>query len=416
MNNKKKKVLIVGASAKEYALAKYFSKSANIEKVYIAPGNIASEEFAQRLDIRENDVAELLAFAIKNEIDLTIASSTEAIKADIANDFKTNSQLIFAPEADCADIATSRSTAKKFLYKLHIPTPKFGIFEKQQLAYDYLKNTKNPILITSDFDDENSVRAVCANINQAKSCINDIFFQVPDGKVVLEDYLPGHSFTFYIITDGYQTLPFGVVGDYKFRENGDGGLYTHGMGAYVPDYKVSFECINFMMNNIAFPITQSYKFKNKPYAGILGIECVLSPDNTISVTGLVPFLKEHDAQAVINSIDIDLYSLFEACANGSFADDYEDIPIKDSSNVACVLYSRKSGSVVTGLELVDESTDVGHFATKKNEFFEVLTNEGRTLVLTQTAGTMSRARELLYDNVEDIYFDGIKFRRDICAE
>jgi len=45
-----------------------------------------------------------------------------------------------------------------------------------------------------------------------------------------------------------------------------------------------------------------------------------------------------------------------------------------------------------------------------------LTNKGRTLVITQTASTFTRARELLYDNVEEVYFDGKKYRRDLCAE
>ena len=415
MKNKKKKVLIVGASAKEYALAKLFSACDYIEKVYIAPGNVASAEFAEIIDIRENSVSELLEFAIKNEIDLTIAASANAIRADIASDFRTNSQLIFASDADSAAFVVSRGTAKKNLYKLHIPTPKFGIFDKQQLAYDYVKNSKLPLLITSDFDEENSVRAVCPTLGQAQTCINDIFQQNLD-KVVIEEYVYGHPFTFYVITDGYQALPMGVVGDYKFREDGDGGLFTLGMGAYVPDYKISFDVIGYLMNNVIFPMINSFQSKQKPYTGILGLECVLKTDNTVVVTGLTPFLKDHDAQAVINSLDIDLYTLMEACANGSFADDFENIPIKNSSNVACVLYSRKPNSVVTGLELVDDATDIGHFATKRNEFFEVLTNPGRTLVVTQSAGTISRARELLYNNIEDIYFDGIKYRRDICTE
>ena len=117
----KKKVLIVGSCAKEYALTKFLSKNSQIEKVYIAPGNVASAEFAERIDIRENDVQSLLEFAVKEEISLTIAPSAEAIKADIAGYFQANSQMIFAPGAEAAKFAISRANAKKFLYKLHIP-------------------------------------------------------------------------------------------------------------------------------------------------------------------------------------------------------------------------------------------------------------------------------------------------------
>ena len=411
----KKKVLIVGSSAKEYALARYLSKNSDIEKVYIAPGNVASEEFAERVDIRENSVEELLEFVVKENVNLTIASSPVAIKADIAGYFQANSQLIFAPLAAASAFATSRAVAKKFLYKLHIPTPKFGIFEKSQLAIDYVKGANMPLLITADDDKENSVRAVCANVSLAKTCISDLFL-ADEPKVVIEDYLYGHPFTVYIMTDGYRVLTFSVVGDYKFLEDGDAGLFTRGVGAFVPDYKVSFDVVGNIMSSVVNPVLNSLEKRGNPYLGILGVECVLRPDNSYVVTGFTPFLKDHDAQAVLNSLNTDLYALLEACAVGSFADDYEDIPLNDLSTVSCVLYARKEGEVITGLEMLDDSALVSHFNTSKNNYFEYLTNKGRTLVVTQTASTISRARELLYDNVEDIYFEGKRYRRDICAE
>ena len=45
---------------------------------------------------------------------------------------------------------------------------------------------------------------------------------------------------------------------------------------------------------------------------------------------------------------------------------------------------------------------------------EYVTQKGRNFVLTQTASTLSRARELLYDDVDSVNFDGKKLRTDIC--
>lgn len=415
MDCKKKKVLIVGSSAKEYAVAKYLSKNPDIETIFTAPGNFAVEEFSKRVDIRENAVQELLEFAIKNDIDLTIASSTEAIKADIAGFFSANSQLIFAPGADSANFAIYRGAAKKFLYKLRIPTPKFGIFEKQQMAIDYVKASPMPILITTDEDNENSIRSVCSGVEHSKICISDIFLRDRE-KAVIEEYVYGHPFTFYVITDGYQALPLAVVGDYKFQEDGEAGLFTRGSGAFVPDYKVSFDIVGHLMENVVENILVSLQKRKKPYLGILGVECVLKSFDNYVVTGFVPFLKEHDAQAVISSVGADLYSVMEACANGAFADDYDEIPIKNICTLSCVLFARKSNSVITGLELVDDTTDVGHFNTTRNNYLEYLTNKGRTLVVTQTGSTFTRAKELLYDNIDEIYFEGMKYRHDICSE
>ena len=411
----KKKILVVGSSAKEYALAKYFSEDKNIETVYVAPGNPLVCEFAQCVDIRENSVSELLEFAIKNGIDLTVASSSEAIKSDITSYFRENSQLIFAPDKESASFAISRAYAKKFLYKQHIKIPKFGIFDKLSSALDYVKNERYPLLITADEDTENSVRTIATTVNFAQTCLNDIFLQDED-KAVIEEYEYGHPFTLYVITDGYQALPLTVVGDYKFLEDGDAGLFTPGSGAYVPDYKVSFDVVEKMMNSVVEVCLSAHQRKGNPYVGILGVDAVLKSDDSFVIVGFTPFFKEHHIQAVLNSLDTGLYEIFEACANGSFAHDYEDIPLKDISSVSCVLFSRNSNSVITGLELVDDTTDITPFGITQNSYFEKLTNKGRTMVVTQTSSTISRARELLYDNVEEISFNGKKYRRDICAE
>ena len=52
----------------------------------------------------------------------------------------------------------------------------------------------------------------------------------------------------------------------------------------------------------------------------------------------------------------------------------------------------------------------------KNKYFEYETVEGKTLVLTKTAKTLSRARKHLYEDVELISFSGKKCRNDICEK
>ena len=78
-------ILIIGNSAKEYALAQKLSKTDGITNVFVAPGNDAMKEFATCIDIRENDVAGLLDFAMENAIDLTVCTSEKAIRADVRN-------------------------------------------------------------------------------------------------------------------------------------------------------------------------------------------------------------------------------------------------------------------------------------------------------------------------------------------
>lgn len=409
--DKKKKVLIVGNSAKEYALVKKF-KNYDCD-IFVLSGNSAISELAECVDIREENVQEILEYVLENAIDLTIVTSEVAIKNNIAELFQTNNQLIFCPTAQSAQFTLSRSAGKRFLYKLRIPTPRFGIFDKLPLAIDYLKNAPMPQVIRADENSNSADRLVCTTFAASKTFVEDLFNK-DENKVVLEDYVYGHEFTIYVVTDGYSALHLATVANYKFAEDGDGGILTSGVGAYTPDYKISSDIENSVMQNVVERVLVSLQRKETPYLGVLGIDCVLTTDGNFVTLDFKPFLSDHDAEAVLNLVDENLLTLFEACAVGSFADDYEKIDVSDNSSVSCVISSRKKGEIIKGLELVE--SDITHFATTKNKYFEYETVEGKTLVLTKTAKTLSRARKHLYEDVELISFSGKKCRNDICEK
>lgn len=409
--DKKKKVLIVGNSAKEYALVKKF-KNYDCD-IFVLSGNSAISELAECVDIREENVQEILEYVLENAIDLTIVTSEVAIKNNIAELFQTNNQLIFCPTAQSAQFTLSRSAGKRFLYKLRIPTPRFGIFDKLPLAIDYLKNAPMPQVIRADENSNSADRLVCTTFAASKTFVEDLFNK-DENKVVLEDYVYGHEFTIYVVTDGYSALHLATVANYKFAEDGDGGILTSGVGAYTPDYKISSDIENSVMQNVVERVLASLQRKETPYLGVLGIDCVLTTDGNFVTLDFKPFLSDHDAEAVLNLVDENLLTLFEACAVGSFADDYEKIDVSDNSSVSCVISSRKKGEIIKGLELVE--SDITHFATTKNKYFEYETIEGKTLVLTKTAKTLSRARKHLYEDVELISFSGKKCRNDICEK
>lgn len=409
--DKFKKILIVGNSAKEYALAR---KLATYDcEIFVIPGNSSVNDIAKCVDIREDKVQEILEFVLENAIDLTVVSSEIAIKNDIASVFQANEQLIFAPSAQSASFALSRSVGKRFLYKLRIPTPRFAIFDKLQLAVDYLKTANMPQVIRTDENLNTADRLVCSTFINAKTFVEDLFSR-DEKKVVLEDYVYGHEFTFYAVTDGYSALPLMTVANYKFMENGNGGILTSGTGAFAPDYKVSKDIETSIMNDVVVKVLQALERKGTPYLGILGIDCVLMPDGQYVVLNFKPFLSDHDADAVLNLVDENLLNLFAACAVGSFADDYEKLNVSDNSSVSCVVSSRQEGKVIKGLDLVD--SDIAHFGVKQNKYLEYETIKGKNFVLTRTAKTLSRARKHLYEDIEVIKFDGKKYRNDICEQ
>ncbi len=359
-----KKILLVGNSPA-------FADKLSDCELYTASG----------CDLREDDAHGLLKFALENDIDLTFAISDKAIKSDIVSVFQANERLIFAPSAQSAQIATGRAFGKKFLYKIHAKTPKFGIFDKLPLALDYLKEAQYPLIVSSD---DNLDKMCCTVFEHAKYFVEKLFSR-SESKVVIEDYVWGHPFTIYTFTDGYQHIPFACCSKFFFEDA------LSPCGCYLPDYRVSREIQDEIFKNVISSALNTLAQKGTPYCGILGLDAVLN-DEGVSILGFKTFFDDVDCKAVLNSLDEDLFELMSACANGFFADEYEDILVNDNASVSCVLKSKADIVIPPEIDCDIVISD-------------------KKVILTACAKTLSRAKLKLKDDIS--LFSNVKFNEDM---
>ena len=401
-----KKILIIGNSAKAYALAK---KLSNNHDIYITPASDTLKEFTTCLDLR--DSKDLLEFAVENSIDLTIPVTLyDNNTVDI---FIKNNQPIFAPSRAASSIVLDKALAKKILYKLRIPTPKFGIFEKSNLIADYIKNLKNPFVIKTN---QKSSAVVFTSSKSAKN-ITDSMLAENAGKIIIEDYIWGSPFNFYTITDGYKALPIGSSIMYKHSLEGDGGQLTSGMGAISPNYKLSVDHEYYLMDNVIYPTLDYLEIEGNPYTGILGINGIITDNGDIFVLGYESFLQDCDAAAILNLVNTDLYSLFKSCVIGSFSDEVEFIEQKDLTASSLVLVCKNKDNfenVISGIDMIDDNTELDFFSSViKNKYLEYEAVNGSVLVLTATGRTVTSSVNKMYSEAEEISFNGLYYRNDI---
>ena len=407
----KKKILIIGNGVREYALAKKMSENYS---VYVAPESDTLKEFANCLDIREDDVNGLLEFVLENEIDLTIPISQKSLDADIVNKFTEHKQTIFGPTAKSCEAIFNKASAKKTLYKLRIPTPKFGIFEKQNLANDYIKNLNVPFVIKTN--DTNSATI----ITSAQTAKNIIEYSLTDkkNKVIIEDYIYGTSFSFYAITDGYKALPIGSSINYRHSLDGDGGQLTSGMASCVPNYKLSISNEYYLMDSVIYPTLEYLDSCDKPYQGIIGVNGIITDEGKLFILGWQNFMQDSDAAGILKNMEEDFYNLFFACAIGSFSDEYDTVNIKNNSSVSLVLACKNKNNtenVISGIDKLDDRIIVSYYpSVTKNKYLEFEANNGAVLIITAPARTVAEASSLAYSEIKNINFNGILYRKDIC--
>lgn len=412
------KILIVGSGAKEYTIAKLVSQYEETELVFVAPGNDAIADFANCIDIKADDTENLVEFAKANEIDMTIAASEKSISNGIADRFNEAGLMIFAPTQEAAKITNSKSIAKKFMYKTKIPTPKFGIFDRENMAVDYARKSKYPLVIKTDAHQHGENVFICDNFKIAKRIIEDLFDSAQK-KVIIEDYIAGQEFSYYIISDGYNAMPLNSVVPYKSVLEGNGGAVTSGLGAYAPFYMIDSKLESKIFKQIVYPALDELSKSKNQYVGILGIDIILDRSGNLNVIEFNPFLKEPDAQCVLQLLNEDLTQIMNAAVVGSLVDEYREIAAKPFFATSVVLSSGNYpaegsyGEVITGLDEIEEHCEIAYFNTTKDANGNMLTTGGRNIVLTTEASTLEKSAQKLYECVELIGFDSMKYRKDI---
>ena len=253
------KILIVGEDINSLLLAKYLKMQNAEHDIYLTTEDDSMPEIFTSIRIRENNISAIVDFVKYNAIEFTITFSTIAIVNGIADVFKQEDFPIFAPCAEPAKITYLNSLAKKIMYKLKINTPKFGIFDRENVAIEYVKNAKNPIVIENDFFLFKRQSYKCDTFSKAKLIIQKMF-EEDNEKIVIQNYIDIPPTYMYFITDGFNVLPLTVM-----KRQGDEN-YT---SIICPETTVSENMILKVLQRAIYPFVDDISQLSKPYIVII---------------------------------------------------------------------------------------------------------------------------------------------------
>ena len=119
------KILIVGSGGREHAIAWKISQNQKVEKIFAAPGNAFNKLIKNCENVNINSSDEILNFAKKENIDLTIVGSEELLVDGIVDKFEENNLKIFGPNKQAALLEGSKAFAKDFMEKHGVKTAKY---------------------------------------------------------------------------------------------------------------------------------------------------------------------------------------------------------------------------------------------------------------------------------------------------
>ena len=152
MNLSPMNVLIIGSGGREHALAWKAAQSAQVETVFVAPGNAGTdlEAGVKNVAIDILDFPKLVEFAKSNNVGLTIVGPEVPLVAGVVDYFQAEGLLCFGPSKGAAQLEGSKAFTKDFLARHKIPTADYANFTEVEPALAYLREKGAPIVVKAD--------------------------------------------------------------------------------------------------------------------------------------------------------------------------------------------------------------------------------------------------------------------------
>ncbi|MCL1844757.1 MAG: phosphoribosylamine--glycine ligase [Defluviitaleaceae bacterium] len=428
MNN----VLIIGSGGREHALARKFSESPQVEKIFVAPGNAGIAEIAQIVDIGVSDFAALVNFAKENEVALTFVGPEAPLVGGIVDRFEAEGLKIFGPRANAAIIEGSKSFAKDLMKKYEIPTAAYEVFSDFRSASAYIKTKRPPFVLKADGLAAGKGVVIAETRDDADAALADMLqnkrFGEAGNTVVIEEFLSGTEFSFMAFVDGERVFPMVIAKDHKRAFDGDTGPNTGGMGAYSPVPQIPEEIVEAARLEILLPTARAMVAEGRPFTGILYAGLIATRAGARVIEFNARF-GDPETQVILPRLESDLFEVLTEILAG----EDPELSWSDDEVLGVILASKgypdeyEKGFAITGLDKLSDETLIFHCgtavcdeATGTNEQNvsppskpDYITNGGRVLLAARKAKDLATARRELYRDIKNIRCKNLFYRKDI---
>lgn len=416
-------VLIIGSGGREHALAWKAAQSAQVETVFVAPGNAgtALEDRLENVAIDVMDFAALAAFATDNAVGLTIVGPEAPLVEGVVDYFSERGLRCFGPSQGAAQLEGSKAFTKDFLARHAIPTGAYANFTDLEEALAYLRDQGAPIVVKADGLAAGKGVIVAMTLEEAEAAVTDMLagnaFGEAGCRVVIEEFLPGEEASFIVMVDGKNVLPMATSQDHKRIGEGDTGPNTGGMGAYSPAPVVTDAVYQRIMDEVILPTVAGMAAEGNDYTGFLYAGLMIGEDGTPKVIEYNCRFGDPETQPIMVRLQSDLVALCESALDGQL--DTAEAQWDTRCAIGVVLAaggypgSYSKGAVINGLDAPQaDNINVFHAGTQSSEG-AIVTNGGRVLCVTALGDDIASAQQDCYAAADKITWDGVTLRRDI---
>ena len=412
------KILVIGSGAREHAICNNLLNNEKVLKVYCAPGNAGTAKEKNCENVKISTIDEILNFAKKESIDLTIVGSEEMLVYGIVDKFEENGLKIFGPNKQAAILEGSKAYAKDFMKKYGVKTAEYELFTDYNKANEYLNKCSYPIVIKASGLALGKGVLICQDKEEAKNALEDIMvkkiFKDAGNEVVIEEFLEGVEASILSVTDSNIIIPFISAKDHKKVGDNDTGNNTGGMGVISPNPYYTKEAEELFIKDILEPTLKGIKAEKMSFAGIIFFGLMITKKGVYLLEYNVR-MGDPETQAVLQLLETDYLSIIESAMKRELS----TLNIKWKNKHACCVVmasggypaSYNKGYKIEGIDKINGKCFIA--GAKLDENADIVTDGGRVLNVVNIADSLEEARKLTYADIEKIDFKDKYYRKDI---
>ncbi len=419
-------VLIIGAGGREYSIGMALKKDEKVDRLYFAPGNGATDELGENLDI--SDFNALADFCEENNIELTIVGPEAPLVAGIVDVFEARGLNIFGPSAEASQLEGSKIFMKNFLARHNVPTAKYIETDSIEDAYRFIMTLDAPIVVKADGLCGGKGVIIAQTHDEAKKAVGEMLsgdsFGDAGKSIVVEEFLDGYELSVFALCDGDDYVVLPAAQDHKRLLNEDKGPNTGGMGAYAPTPLVNDEIYKKLDERVIVPTLEGMKAEGMPFKGVLFIGVMVVDNEPIVLEYNVRF-GDPECEELMPLIKSSLLDLFYKGATNDlksleieFYDKYavgvvmasKDYPYKSSAPAEIIVDD------IVHDEIFAEHAHISYAGVTRGDEGKLYATGGRVLVCVGLGDTIAEAQQRAYLLVGQVHFAGKQCRTDIAYQ
>ena len=411
------RLLILGSGAREHAIAWALSKGADIDALWVGPGNAGTREICDNLwDLDDLDAAAVIAACSERNIDTVFIGPEAPLEIGMADELETAGVRAIGPGRKAAQLECSKSFSKRFMRRHGVPTADARAFSDRREFEAYIRSTEGIRVV------KQSGLAAGKGVLESSDNTELIRFGnaiLAKDELLVEEFLTGYEVSIFAVLDTHDYLVLPACADYKKVGEGDAGPNTGGMGAICPVPAVDEALMEQIEREVVTPTIAGLARDHLFYRGVLFFGLMVTSSGPHVLEYNVR-LGDPESQVLLPCLESDFADLTSAMALGRLGELARPRPAGASLGVV-VASGGYPGAYKKGVPVTVSENDLGdallfHASTQMGAEGETVTGGGRCFTVVGRGNTLNAAREQAYDGVSGVSFSGCFHRTDIGSK